>query len=57
MKHAFLKALTLAVVVTALITNVARAADPATSQGTDPLPSWNDGAAKNAIVEFVAKAT
>ena len=23
----------------------------------DPLPSWNDGPAKNAIVEFVAKIT
>jgi hypothetical protein len=29
----------------------------ATFGQTDPLPSWNDGAAKKAIVEFVAKVT
>jgi haloacid dehalogenase-like hydrolase len=27
------------------------------AQATDPLPSWNDGKAKQAIVEFVAKVT
>ena len=27
------------------------------AQAADPLPSWNDGAAKKAIVEFVAKVT
>jgi hypothetical protein len=27
------------------------------AQAPDPLPSWNDGAAKRAIVEFVAKTT
>jgi len=27
------------------------------SAKTDPLPSWNDGAAKKSIVEFVAKVT
>jgi len=32
-----------------LFTNVAFAADP--------LPSWNEGAAKKSIVEFVAKVT
>jgi phosphoglycolate phosphatase-like HAD superfamily hydrolase len=31
--------------------------DPAQAQGLDPLPSWNDGAAKEAIVEFVARVT
>jgi phosphoglycolate phosphatase-like HAD superfamily hydrolase len=34
---------------------VALAADP--SVPVDPLPSWNDGAAKEAIGEFVAKVT
>ena len=29
----------------------------AAAQGTDPLPSWNDGAAKKAIVEFVQATT
>ena len=29
----------------------------ATARAADPLPSWNDGAAKKAIVEFVAKVT
>ena len=24
---------------------------------TDPLPSWNDGASKRAITEFVARVT
>lgn len=27
------------------------------AQGTDPLPSWNDGAAKKAIIEFVQATT
>ena len=30
---------------------------PQASAQTDPLPSWNDGAAKKSIVEFVAKVT
>ena len=29
----------------------------AAAQGQDPLPSWNDGKAKQSIVEFVAKVT
>jgi hypothetical protein len=29
----------------------------ATTRAQDPLPSWNDGPAKHAIVEFVAKVT
>ena len=33
------------------------AAFPATAQTPDPLPSWNDGAAKTAIVEFVQATT
>jgi phosphoserine phosphatase len=30
---------------------------PAISQATDPLPSWNDGKAKQSIIEFVTKVT
>ncbi|HEX6811319.1 MAG TPA: HAD family hydrolase [Planctomycetota bacterium] len=30
---------------------------PATAQAGDPLPSWNEGKAKQSIVEFVAKVT
>ena len=29
----------------------------ALAQATDPLPSWNDGAAKKAIIEFVQATT
>jgi hypothetical protein len=36
---------------------MAQAADPVTALGAGPLPSWNDGAAKKAVVEFVAKVT
>jgi phosphoserine phosphatase len=35
----------------------ALAADPATSLGAGPLPSWNDGKAKQSIVAFVEKVT
>src|SRR5437773_8221267 len=34
-----------------------QAQDPSTSLGTGPLPSWNDGAAKQAIVDFVKATT
>ena len=27
------------------------------AQAADPLPSWNDGATKQSIVDFVAKVT
>ena len=46
MKYIFTKSL----VALLLLTGTVIAAD-------DPLPSWNDGAAKKAIVEFVAKTT
>lgn len=49
MKRTFLKTLVLATLMTALLSNVARAADV--------LPSWNDGAAKQAIVNYVMKVT
>ena len=31
--------------------------DPSTALGAGPLPSWNDGPAKKAIVEFVKATT
>ncbi|MCJ7442090.1 MAG: hypothetical protein MUO25_11005, partial [Thermoanaerobaculaceae bacterium] len=57
MTRIIVKVLTLGVLITAALTNVARAADPATSLKADPLASWNEGSAKKAIVEFVAKVT
>src|SRR5262245_28827453 len=48
MRTATLNSIALAVLLTAVT---------ATAKGTDPLPSWNDGAAKKAIVEFVEKVT
>lgn len=41
----------------ALTSTLTRAADPSTSLGTGPLPSWNDTAPKKAIVAFVEKVT
>ena len=41
----------------ALITTIAHAQDPSASLGTGPLPSWNDGAAKKSIIDFVEKVT
>jgi phosphoglycolate phosphatase-like HAD superfamily hydrolase len=35
----------------------ALAADPSTSLGAGPLPSWNDGKAKQSIIAFVEKVT
>jgi phosphoglycolate phosphatase-like HAD superfamily hydrolase len=49
MKHKKLKTLSLPIIVAVLSAGVARA--------QDPLPSWNDGAAKQAIVEFVRATT
>ena len=57
MKPTMVKVLTPVVFVTAALTNVAWAADPAKSPAPDPLATWNDGDAKKAIVEFVLKAT
>jgi phosphoserine phosphatase len=45
------------VVVACLLVAVACAASPSTVQGADPLPSWNDGAAKKSILQFVATVT
>src|SRR5262245_14630730 len=41
----------------AVIVFVALAGSTAARSATDPLPSWNDGAAKRAIVEFVQATT
>jgi phosphoserine phosphatase len=57
MKANIVKVLTLALLMTAALANFARAADPASSSKADPLASWNEGNAKKAIVDFVAKAT
>ena len=49
MKQGIIKALFFAVAQTVLYTAIVHAADP--------LPSWNDGPTKKAIVEFVSKVT
>ena len=49
MKQTTLKILPLAIIITVLLANIAWA--------DDPLPSWNDGMAKQSIVHFVAKVT
>jgi hypothetical protein len=41
----------------AFTATIAQAADPSTSFGTGALPAWNDGPAKQAIVEFVQATT
>ena len=38
-------------------TTAVQAAAPSTALGAGPLPSWNDGKAKQAIVTFVEKGT
>jgi len=43
--------------VPALVQQASAQADPSTPLGTGPLPSWNDGAAKKSIIEFVARVT
>jgi hypothetical protein len=50
MKHLFLKTGSLFVLVTTM-------AFAAPSQAKDPMPSWNDAAAKKSIVSFVEKTT
>ena len=49
MKQATLKVMPFALMMITLLSNIAWA--------DDPLPSWNDGTAKKAVVEFVAKMT
>lgn len=43
--------------VSLVVTVALFACQLAVAQRTDPLPSWNDGAAKTAILAFVAKTT
>ena len=57
MEPIIVKVLTPVVFVTAALTSVARAADPAASLPAEPLPSWNESGAKKAVVDFVAKVT
>ena len=57
MKPSIVKTLTLAVLMTAALTNIAQASDPPKPLAGDPLPSWNDGAAKKSILQFVAGVT
>jgi phosphoserine phosphatase len=44
-------------IIVSFVQQVPAQADPSTPLGTGPLPSWNDGAAKKSIVDFVAKVT
>jgi len=41
----------------AFTTTICQAVDPSTPLGAGPLPSWNDGKAKQSIIEFVEKVT
>jgi phosphoglycolate phosphatase-like HAD superfamily hydrolase len=41
----------------ALSTTLAHAADPSTSLGAGALPSWNDGKAKQSVIDFVKRVT
>ena len=43
--------------ITCVLAALACAALSTTIQAADPLPSWNDGAAKKSILQFVAKVT
>jgi hypothetical protein len=49
MNHLIMRVMAPVIAVTVVTTNLSWAADP--------LPSWNDGAAKKTIIEFVAKVT
>ncbi len=47
-----------AVLVAVLLAGIGIAsAAPAQQPASDPLPSWNDGTAKRAIIDFVARVT
>jgi hypothetical protein len=43
--------------ISCLLAALACAALSTTIQAADPLPSWNDGAAKKSILQFVANVT
>ncbi len=57
MRHTFPRAVIVAVAFMVLSVGLASAAAPSTSKGTGLLPSWNEGAAKKNILEFVGKVT
>ena len=58
MKHTMINRMIGAGFLFLLVLNQAYAqSDPSTALGAGPLPSWNDGPAKNAIVEFVKATT
>ncbi len=59
MKTTRLRNLMVAALISAVAftTTISRAADPTTSPGAGPLPSWNDGPAKQSIIAFVEKVT
>ena len=57
MKHIIPKVVTIAVALIVMLSCLAYAADPLLAPRKDPLPSWNDGAAKKAIIDFVTKVT
>ena len=46
-----------AFVIALLIAALAAGAERAVAEAPDPLPSWNDGAAKQAILDFVKTTT
>src|SRR4029450_13961344 len=46
-----------AFVIALLIAALAAGAERAVAEASDPLPSWNDGAAKQAILDFVKTTT
>jgi phosphoserine phosphatase len=49
--------LALSMFLLVILMNVSSDFGKTTAQSTDPLPSWNDGAAKQAIIEFVQATT
>src|SRR5689334_2259576 len=57
MRQSILRASILAAVLSALSIGLARADGPSESPGAPPLPSWNDGPAKQTIVDFVHATT
>ena len=52
MKTTHTRSLTAAALICAVVTSIASA-----QKASDPLPSWNDGKAKQSIIDFVAKVT
>jgi hypothetical protein len=44
-------------IIALLIAALGAGAEPAVAEASDPLPSWNDGATKQTIVDFVKATT